>query len=421
MKSQILSEVFAELCESQTHFDSLLSKVNPSQKSKVATLLGAFLRRPFSIAEHFKIQLAETPEDFWGLSFIKLKKHPGIHAALAELWEKWESAPNEGTIKDFPPQMIHKWEQDWGKEKAAGMARLLSQDPLTTIRFHRRAFSQGGELDPEVQAWLKSSELPKSRPGNFSERARVFRGFAAVQKNELFQKGFFEIQDEGSQVMSLFSLFPSEVVGLLSDSPQITKSKAPSISSQLFAKPLTVIDACAGAGGKTLALADLLEGKGRLYGYDLFEKKIQNLKKRMERAQERNVQGKTLPRESADELKRFRGTADVVLVDAPCSGLGVLRRNPDTKWNRKPMELKKRENERPLAEIQLEVLRKYSLLAKDTGRVVFGVCTLTKDESVDIVDQFLREDPSFEIEAQGYVGPFDTDGFYMCSLRKKTV
>jgi 16S rRNA C967 or C1407 C5-methylase (RsmB/RsmF family) len=420
MKSRILSEVFAALCESQTHFDSLLSKLDPSKKSKAATLLGAFLRRPWTLATHYKIQLAATPDEFWKLGFIPLKKHPGIHATLQELWEKWESAPREGNLNDFPPAMSAQWVADWGVERAEAIAKYLTQDPLTTLRFHRSAYGPDGALLPDIQTWLKSEGLPKSREGHFSKSARVFSGFAVVQKNDFFKSGRFEIQDEGSQIMSLFALDPSRVLPLLSSSPQTSRNRTGSLEPGVFSDPMTVIDACAGAGGKTLAMADALQGKGRIYAYDLFESKIKNLKKRVERANERNVQARLLSRDATGELVKFESTADVVLVDAPCSGLGVLRRNPDTKWNRKPLELKKRENERPITEIQYDVLSQYSKLAKIGGRVVYGVCTFTRDESVGIVERFLKQNPGYEFESGGFTGPFDTDGFYMASLIRKS-
>ena len=272
MKSQILSEVFADLCETQIHLDSLLANVIPSQKAKAAILLGAFLRRPLTIANHFGIKLADSPEDFWSSNFIKLKKNQAIHECFLALWEKWETIPTEGSNQDFPTTFIEKLTADWGAEKTKGITRLLSQDPLTTIRFHRRAFDSSGALQPEVEAWLKSEGLPKSRIGNFSPHARIFRGFAKVQRNDLFEKGFFEIQDEGSLFMSLYALYPELLKASLKDAPQTEKSTKAAVDSFPELNALTVVDACSGAGGKTLALADALQGKGRVYAYDIYER-----------------------------------------------------------------------------------------------------------------------------------------------------
>ncbi len=417
MKSNILSEVFAELCESQTHFDSLLSRVNPSQKSKVAVLLGAFLRRPATIATHFGIELAPSAAEFWSASFIRMKKNQGIHQCFEALWEKWETIPNEGSVEDFPVDFIQKLEKDWGVEKTKAMARLLSQDPLTTIRFHRRAY-ENGVLKPEIEAWLKEKEHPKSRAGNYTPNARIFRGFARVQRNDWFEKGYFEIQDEGSQFMSLYSLYPEFFGGRLKDAPQTEKFAQTDVSNLPDLGPITVVDACSGAGGKTLALADGLKGKGRIYAYDVYERKVRSLKQRAERAQERNIQGVLVTPADYSSIQKFENTADVVLVDAPCSGYGVLRRNPDTKWPRKPFDEKKRDSEIPLPELQLKVLEAYSKYVKPEGRLVFGVCTFLKEESLEPVQAFLKNHSEFELQSEGYLGPYDTDGFFMASLKK---
>jgi 16S rRNA C967 or C1407 C5-methylase (RsmB/RsmF family) len=417
MKPTILNEVFAAFCESRTHFDSMVSKLDPSKKSKVATLLGAFLRRPLTIAGTFKIQLEASPEEFWALSFIRLKKHAGIHATLRDLWERWEEIPSEGSVVDFPPSLVAEWTRDWGEDHARKMARLLSQDPLTVIRFHRRSFGKDGRLLPDLETWLSSSALPKSRQGHHSERARVFRGFASVQKNEWFKNGYFEIQDEGSQIMSLYALLPETILPLLGDRPRVERGVAPPIPKDVQAPALEVVDACAGAGGKTLALSDLMGGKGRVFAYDVFETKIRNLKQRVDRAGERNVQARLLPRNGDNGLTSFEGKSDVVLIDAPCSGTGVLRRNPDTKWNRKPLEQAKAEGSLPIAMLQDSVLEQYSRLVKPGGRLVYGVCTQNRAESTGRIEHFLETHPRFSLDSSGFMGPFDTDGFYMASLR----
>lgn len=417
MKAKILNEAFAEFCESRSHLDSLLSRIEPAKKSKVALLLGAFLRRPWTLANQLHVQLAETPEEFWSLGFIRLKKHPGIHAVLFELWEKWESMPREGGRQDFPPSLIEEWERDWGPEKTDQLARLLSQDPLTTIRFHRRAF-EGAQLSSQTRIWLGAESLPKSRAGNFMDSARVFRGFARVQTNELFQQGLFEIQDEGSQVMAAFALFPEQMAARLSTAPMTAKSPGTPFPADLRSEPKVVIDACAGAGGKTLAMADLMAGRGRVFAYDIFERKIRNLKMRLARSGESNVQALVLPRGEDGSLDKHLGSADVVLIDAPCSGSGVLRRNPDAKWNRKPLELSKREGDREMLDLQREVLERYGRMVKPGGRLVYGVCTFNRKESVDPVAEFLKTHPEFEPEAQGFVGPYDTDGFFMASIKR---
>jgi 16S rRNA (cytosine967-C5)-methyltransferase len=416
MSSGILNEVFAEFCESRVHLDSLLSKIEPTRKSKVAQLLGAFLRRPWSISDHFGIKLAESSSEFFSSSFIRLKKNSGVHETLKAIWSHSDGIPREGSRLDFPDSLVAEWERDWGLECAEHLCRLLSQDPLTTIRFHRKAFTPEGELVPEIQAWLQSEGLPKSRMGNLMTSARVFRGYAGVQQNEFFKNGFFEIQDEGSQLMAAFSLFPAEVGALISDRPMTGSRAGDRFPACLRSKPLKFVDACAGAGGKTLAVSDLMAGKGQIFAYDIFEKKLRGLKQRIDRAGERNV--KPVHLTNLNEVSGFTESADVVLIDAPCSGLGVSRRNPDVKWNRKPLDSAKLSSEKSVQELQREVLNAYSTLVKTGGRLVYGVCTFGKSETIDQVAAFLRDHPAFSLESQGFTGPRDTDGFFMASLAK---
>jgi 16S rRNA C967 or C1407 C5-methylase (RsmB/RsmF family) len=418
MKSEILSHVFAELCESQVHLDSLLSKVHFHHKAKVARYLGAFLRRPLTLANHFKVELEATPEDFWKLSFVKLKKHEGIHQLLGAIWQSGGEMPNEGSVIDFPPRIIQEWQNDWGEAAAAEMARLLSQEPLTTIRAHRRTIDL--EKD-EGTNWLNAFEV-KARIGYYSPMARVFKGFAPVQKTEHFTEGYFEIQDEGSQVMSLFAISPDDIAPMLSSAPAITRKKFeanPTLLKKLKGlSPMTVVDACAGAGGKTLAMADLLEGQGRLFAYDIYEKKINSLRKRAERAQERNIQAVVLEREPKAQIESFYGSADRVLIDSPCSGLGVLRRNPDIKWNRKPLNSEVLDQQVPIAELQHLVVTNYAPLVKVGGEMIYGVCSFSKSETVDQVKWIEENFKDFELTHSGFIGPHETDGFYMASFKR---
>ncbi len=421
MKSAILSEVFAEICETQTHFDALLSQVHPLQRAKVAIYLGAFLRRPLTLANHFKISLAENPEEFWQLSFIKLKKNPGIHALLNKIWESGGDYPNQGSEIDFPTTRVNEWKEDWGEEITQKMCVFLSQDPLTTIRLHRRAREDEEKLK---MTFAEAADFPKFRLGNYSILARVFKGFAQVQKIDLFQEGWYEIQDEGSQVMSIYALESEQMKSSLSALPSVGPKKDMVFFSKNTLQnivPRTVIDACSGAGGKALAMADLMRGQGRVFAYDIYEKKIQNLRKRSERSQDRNVQGvlmKASDEARAEQLKEFQGSADRVLIDSPCGGHGVLRRNPDSKWNRKPFATQT-EPKMEMQELQRKVVMDYAPLTKIGGEMIYGVCTFSKKETLDQVEWIQKNLPNFELKSKGFIGPYDTDGFFMAAFERK--
>ena len=420
MKSAILSEVFAELCETQTHLDALLSNVHVLQRAKVAIYLGAFLRRPLTLAEHFGVKVADTAEEFWDMSFIRLKKNEGIHELLRKIWESGGDYPNQGSEIDFPTHLVNEWTADWGPEVTQKMCMFLSQDPLTTIRLHRRA----REGEEKLKAVLATHEaLPKLRLGNYSILARVFKGFAKIQKIDLFQEGWFEIQDEGSQVMSIYALESELVKSALTPVPSIGPKKDMVFFNKTMLQniaPRTVIDACSGAGGKALAMADLMRGQGRVFAYDIYEKKLLNLRKRTDRSQDRNIQGvlvKSSDEARTEQLKAFYESADRVLVDSPCGGYGVLRRNPDSKWNRKPMA--QNENHVDITELQQKIILDYAPLTKVGGELIYGVCTFSKRETTDQVEWMKTNLPDFELKSFGFIGPYDTDGFFMAAFERK--
>ena len=177
----------------------------------------------------------------------------------------------------------------------------------------------------------------------------------------------------------------------------------PSISSSY-----KIIDACAGAGGKSLAMADAVQGKARVFSYDISERKLQALKKRAQRSDLRNIQTRAVTEgEEESELRAFFETADRVLVDAPCSGWGVLRRNPDMKWRQSADYLKR------VPDLQLRLLNAYSKLVKPGGFLTYGLCTFRTAETEEVVEKFSAQNPQFKKGRGGYLGPDYCDGFFM--------
>lgn len=407
MSGRILSSFFSGFCESHRHLDSLLSDVPADQKSKVARLMGAFLRRPWTLSTALGVRLAATPREFWSQSFIEIKKNPQVHACFEKLWKtksEFERSTSNGTLDDFPDSMAQVWVSDWGLDAAQKMARLLSQDPATVLRTTRKVES------------LSESAFLEGRPGYYSNRAFRFKGYAAVKATEAYRSGLIEIQDEGSQVMSAFAL--QDEVARRALQPHPTLSRASFLASELEAsfqdmKIQTVIDACAGSGGKTLAMADWLDGKGRIFAYDIYPKKIHALKARGRRAHETNIQA-VLIEPDGQSVSQFSGMADRVLVDAPCSGWGVLRRNPDIKWPRKPMP--KGAHELSLVQLQRNIFSQFVPLAKRGGRITFGVCTFQKSETTEQVDWILNRYPQLQLRASGFIGPHECDAFFMASF-----
>ena len=203
---------------------------------------------------------------------------------------------------------------------------------------------------------------------------------------ELFKKGHFEVQDAGSQW----------------------------IAPMLDVKPgMRVIDACAGAGGKTLHLSALMNNKGSLIAMDTEAFKLDELKKRARRAGVGNVETREI--DSTKVVKRLHETADRVLLDVPCSGLGVLRRNPDAKWKLSQNFIQK------IQVTQRDILSRYSKMIRGNGKMVYATCSILPSESEEQVKWFLAEQAgAFELVEERRCSPSANgyDGFYMACLQK---
>ncbi|UJH67711.1 RsmB/NOP family class I SAM-dependent RNA methyltransferase [Allomuricauda sp. SCSIO 65647] len=213
-----------------------------------------------------------------------------------------------------------------------------------------------------------------------TERKNVFT-------TQAFKNGLFEVQDASSQLVAPFlEVEPGQ----------------------------RVVDACAGAGGKTLHLAALMQNKGQLIAMDIYESKLKKLKIRARRNGVHNME--TRPIASTKAIKKLYGKADRVLLDAPCSGLGVLRRNPDTKWKLQPEFLK------TVKTIQQEILRDYSKMVKPEGKMVYATCSILPEENNQQVEAFLAspEGENFTLARERHIYPSESgfDGFYMALLTK---
>ena len=252
----------------------------------------------------------------------------------------------------------------------------------------------------DIQAELKSLGVD-AVPTPFSPLGLRIDGKPALQKLALFNRGDVEVQDEGSQLLAL-----------------LTDPKRGEM----------VVDFCAGAGGKTLALGAAMRSTGRLYAFDVSGHRLDALKPRLARSGLSNVHPAQIAHERDERIKRLAGKIDRVLVDAPCSGLGTLRRNPDLKWRQSPQAV---------AELQVKqqaILDSAARLVKPGGRLVYATCSLLADENEAVAEAFgtahrdFKPLPAAEVLARAHVatpealvqGPFlrlwphrhQTDGFF---------
>ncbi len=205
-----------------------------------------------------------------------------------------------------------------------------------------------------------------------------------LQNLEAYKNGLFEIQDASSQLIAPF---------------------------MELGEGMTVIDACAGAGGKALHIASIMENKGEIISMDVEERKLIELNKRADRAGIKIIKTKKISPQTINQLKN---TADRLLLDVPCSGLGVLKRNPDAKWKLSVdfiEQIKKK---------QQEIIQHYSTMLKPGGIMVYATCSILPSENQKQVDFFLNSNSNFEFIEDRKVMPSEGfDGFYMAKLRKK--
>jgi 16S rRNA (cytosine967-C5)-methyltransferase len=299
---------------------------------------------------------------------------------------------------DLPDWVIERLRKRYGDADILALARSLQQPaPLdlrvNTLKAPREAVLERLEADGLAAV-----------PTRYSPYGVRLKEKVALNRHPMFLDGAVEVQDEGSQIL-----------GMLVE-PRRTDM---------------VVDFCAGAGGKTLQLGAIMNSQGRLYAFDVSEKRLANLAPRLKRSGLSNVHPQRLAGENDAKVKRLRGKIDRVLVDAPCTGLGTLRRNPD---------LKGRQTEAGIAELnakQSAILEAAAALVKPGGRLVYGTCSLLAEENEDIVDKFLAAHPQFTIvpvsevlARQGVAIPgcdrylalrphlHDTDGFFAAVLQR---
>ncbi|MGB8339245.1 MAG: RsmB/NOP family class I SAM-dependent RNA methyltransferase [Burkholderiales bacterium] len=257
---------------------------------------------------------------------------------------------------DLPDWVVEKLRAQMPDGEILALARSLQNPAPLDLRVNTLRTNRHDVLLALKQAGIEASPTPYSPVG-----IRV-KGKPALNKHELFLDGKIEIQDEGSQLLAIL-LEPK--------------------------RNDMVADFCAGAGGKTLAIGAIMQSLGRLYAFDVSEKRLANLKPRLKRSGLSNVHPARIANENDLRIKRLAGKIDRVLVDAPCSGLGTLRRNPDLKW---------RQSEQAVLEMtqkQYAILTAAARLVKPGGRLVYATCSLLAEENERIAEEFLAAHPQF--------------------------
>lgn len=265
----------------------------------------------------------------------------------------------------------------WTKEIAA-----LNEQADVILRVNTLKTTKE-KLQAELFDLNIETEFIKGYPNalKLKERANVF-------STEAFKNGHFEVQDASSQLVAEFA------------------NVQPG---------MRVVDTCAGAGGKTLHLAALMENKGQIIAMDIYANKLHELKRRAKRNGAHNIEPRAI--DSTKVIKKLYDKADRVVIDAPCSGLGVLRRNPDAKWKLQPEFLDK------IRKTQQEILQQYSKMVKAGGQMVYATCSVLPSENQEQVAKFLKSEAgaNFSLIKDKKVSAHKSgfDGFYMALLERK--
>lgn len=353
----------------------------------------------------------ETVKIFYGLirfwrpitSAVRLGEvlFPADAERLIEAFEVWMELYNGRPVKADPTlsdklnkylriRKIRESITDWmdetgvkqlGESTWEGIVHFMNTDPVVFIHVNTARVSVN-ELYDQLQTEDISAEILDDVPG-----AIQLKEYRNVFSMQAFQEGLFEVQDRSSQEVGLFcNVRPGQIV----------------------------IDACAGAGGKTLHMASAMKNSGKIYAMDTVDSKLKTLRERCTRAKVDIVETKHI--NSPDDLKVFSSKADVLLLDVPCSGTGVLRRNPDAKWRIDEVDLQRLHN------LQKSILKDYAAMVKQGGTLVYSTCSVFPSEGEDqaawftttFADQWMLEEEK-RVGCDEHLG----DGFYMARWKRK--
>lgn len=295
-----------------------------------------------------------------------------------KLVETWRDETLPRTVRQSIPDWLDAWAMEQLPDRWDELLTVLNQQAPVFLRANRLKTTPE-KLIAQLKAEKISARLVEHDAIQLEKRTNVFL-------TKSFKAGQFEVQDHSSQ--------------------RVARFLAPEPGER-------VIDACAGAGGKTLHLAALMGNKGRVLSLDVAEVKLEQLRERATRAGANCIEVKVI--DSTKVIKRLADNADRLLLDVPCSGLGVLRRNPDSKWKLSLEEVKHVQG------LQSEILNRYSSMCKVGGTMVYATCSMMPKENERQVESFLSQnEKSWQLESQLTCWPEvgGSDGFFMARLKR---
>ncbi|AQX85675.1 class I SAM-dependent methyltransferase [Elizabethkingia sp. HX WHF] len=310
--------------------------------------------------------------------YKKFEEFEGIK--IADILNKLKkgTVPTKAVQYSIPEWLAETLEKELGANWEKEMDAL--NDPAPTVLRVNTLKTTKEKLIEELQ----KSEIESHAVRGYEDAVELEEK-KNVFLTEAFKKGMFEVQDASSQLIGKF----------------------------LDVKEgMRVVDACAGAGGKTLHIAALMKNKGQIIALDIFEWKLAELKRRAKRAGAHNIETRII--DDNKVIKRLHNSADRLLIDAPCSGLGVLKRNPDSKWkiDQDFIDRIKKEQE--------NILQDYSKIIKKGGQMVYATCSILPSENTLQTKNFIEKNPEYELIGEEKIMPsHGYDGFYMALIQRK--
>ncbi len=408
----LVAELINGVVRHLAYIDYLLGRISEKPLEKLdpevrnALRLGAyqllFTRIPVqaAVAETVKI-LKKKRRGQWIVNYV--------NAVLRELARQKDQIPLPPKEMDligylavcysYPRWLVERWVNRFGPEEAEALLKAGNERPVLVVRVNTLRVTRD-----QLLLYLKA-EIPEAAPCRYSPDGIVLRGFQGRITNlKAFKVGWLQVQDEASQLVSyLVAPRPGE----------------------------RILDACAGVGGKTTHLAQLMRNTGRIYAMDVLSWRLKRLEENARRLGVTNVE--IITGDATKAIEKLGGQFfDRILVDAPCTGTGVIRRHPDIKWARTPEDLVR------VPEKQLSLLNSLAPLVKRGGTLVYATCSLEPEENEEVVAKFLEKNPDFQLEdarnvlpaaarelvdEEGFLRTYphrhDLDGFFAARLKKK--
>ena len=378
--------------------DKTIEKILKSEKRWGSRDRGFIAETSYEIIRWKRLysQISETKSPY---KYGELWKMFSVWAVLKGIqlpnWKEFENTPTRRIKGKFDSLVkIRKFREsipDWldrtgcdelGENRWTSELSALNEKANVIIRANSLKINVN-----DLRKELQKEDIQVEKINGFPEALKL-RERKNLFKTKAFQNGYFELQDASSQLV------------------------APFLKAE---KGMKICDVCAGAGGKTLHLSAITENKGQIIAMDIFKNKLFELKRRAKRNNAFNIETRLI--ENNKSIKRLHGKIDRLLIDAPCSGLGVLRRNPDSKWKLSQNFLDK------IKDTQQEILKRYSPMLKENGKLVYATCSILPSENELQIKRFLKTEQGkkFKVEDEKKISPAQSgfDGFYMARLSFK--